>query len=111
MRLQKKIFVLIVVLLCAFSSGLHAATALDSSAWDAFLKKNVNDKGEVDYQSIAKDPKDLNDCLERLMAVSGSEMAAWPREETLAFWLNAYHAVLIRLVVENYPVSSVQKIP
>ncbi len=110
MRLQKKIFISIVILLCSFSAGLHAATSFDYSAWDVFLKKNVNERGEVDYQSITKDPKDLNDCLARLMAVNGTEMAAWPREETLAFWLNAYHAVLIKLVTENYPVSSVQKI-
>ena len=111
MTLQKKIFVSIFLLLCSFPAGLHAATAFDYSAWDAFLKKNVNENGEVDYQSITKDPKDLNDCLASLMAVSEGEMASWPREEALAFWLNAYHVVLIKLVVENYPVTSVQKIP
>ena len=111
MTLQKKIFVSIFFLLCSFPAGLHAATAFDHSAWDAFLKKNVNERGEVDYQSITKDPKDLNDYLASLMAVNELEMASWPREEVLAFWLNAYHVALIKLVVENYPVTSVQRIP
>lgn len=111
MTLLKKVFLAIFFLLCAFSAELHAATAFDHSAWDAFLKKNVNERGEVDYQSITKDPKDLNDYLASLMAVRELDIRQWPREETLAFWLNAYHAVLIKLAVENYPVTSVQKIP
>jgi len=41
-----------------------------------------------------KDPKALHDYLASLMAVSELEMTSWPREETLAFWLNAYHAML-----------------
>jgi hypothetical protein len=111
MKFPKKLFILLFLLSCSFPAGIYAATAFDHSSWDVFLKKNVNDRGEVDYQSITKDPKDLNDYLARLMAVKPSEMASWPREETLAFWLNAYHAVLLKLVVENYPVTSVQSIP
>jgi hypothetical protein len=110
MTLSKKIILSIFFLFCASAFGLPPAIAFDHSAWDAFLKKNVNEKGEVDYRSITKDPKDLNDYLASLMAVKGPEMAAWPREEALAFWLNAYHAVLIKLVVENYPETSVQRI-
>ncbi|MFA5159404.1 MAG: DUF547 domain-containing protein [Candidatus Omnitrophota bacterium] len=111
MTFQKKVLVLFFLLLCFSPAGLHAATAFDHSAWDAFLKKNVNENGEVDYQLITKDPKDLNNYVARLMAVNESEMTSWPREEVLAFWMNAYHVVLIKQVVENYPVISVQKIP
>jgi len=111
MTSSKKIFISIFLLLCIFPAGLYAATAFDYSAWDAFLKKNVNEKGEVDYQSIVKDPKDLNAFVASLMSVNQAKMAAWPREEVLAFWLNTYHAMLIKQVAENYPVASVQKIP
>lgn len=110
MKLQKK-FILALFFIGVFPPGLCAATTFDHSAWDAFLKNNVNERGEVDYQSIAKNPKALNDCLEHLMSANPSAMALWPREEALAFWLNAYHVVLVKLVVENYPVTSVQKIP
>jgi len=111
MTLRKKIFASVFFLLCSFSSGLYAAAGFDHSAWDAFLKKNVNESGEVDYRSITKDPKELNDYLASLMAVPEMELTSWPREETLAFWLNAYHAVSIKLVADNYPVASVQNIP
>ena len=111
MKFPQKIIALLLFALCFFSAGLHASTAFDYAAWDAFLKKNVNEMGEVNYQSIVKDPKDLDDFLARLMAVNELDIATWPREEMLAFWLNAYHAVLIKLVTENYPVASVQKVP
>lgn len=111
MTLQKNAFALIFFLSCSFPSGLYAATAFDHSAWDAFLKKNVNENGEVDYQSVAKDPKALNDYLASLTAVSELDVKQWPREEVLAFWLNAYHVVLIKSVIENYPTASVQRIP
>jgi hypothetical protein len=111
MTLRKKIFGLFFLFLLTFPAGLRAGAGFDHSPWDAFLKKHVNPKGEVNYAAIAKDPKPLDDYLASLASVNGLEMKSWPREETLAFWLNAYHAGLIRLVVEHYPVTSVLKIP
>ncbi|MEI8345594.1 MAG: hypothetical protein WCG06_05940, partial [Candidatus Omnitrophota bacterium] len=62
----RKISIAIFFLSCCFSSALQAATAFDHSAWDAFLKKNVNEKGEVNYRSVAGDPKALDDYLASL---------------------------------------------
>ena len=109
----KKSFSIVILLFFLFSpADLRAATAFDHSLWDTFLKKHVNVKGGLDYGAVAKDPKELNDYLALLMAASESEIrSSWPREEVLAFWLNAYHALLTKLVIENYPVTSVQKIP
>lgn len=101
----------ICLLALSFSGEVRAAEPYDYAPWDAFLKKNVNEKGEVAYRAIVKDPQELDACFARLTAVSLSELASLPREEALAFWLNAYHLVLIKQVVENYPVTSVQKIP
>lgn len=100
-----------IFLLCFVPCGFCAANGFDHSAWDVFLKKNVNEKGEVDYRAIVQDPKDLDVYLAKLMAVSKLDMKQWPREEALAFWINAYHAALIKLVTEHYPIASVQKIP
>ena len=97
--------------LMTFLGGLHGVSAFDHSALDAYLKKYVNEKGEVNYQGVVQDRKPLDDYLAHLMAASDLERGSWPREEVLAFWLNAYHAMLLRLVAEHYPVSSVQKIP
>jgi len=104
-------FILACFFLASFLGMLHTADAFDHSAWDAFLKKNVNESGLVNYQSVAKDPKELNDYLASLMGLNEGEVLSWPREEALAFWLNVYHVMLIKQVIESYPATSVQKIP
>jgi len=91
----------------------QAAGPFDHSLWDAFLKKYVNEQGDVNYQAVKKDPVLLNDYLQQLGTVTeiGMRLEDWPREEMIAFWLNAYHAALVKMVIENYPVTTVQKIP
>lgn len=112
MIIKKSIFIAFLVFFLFFPADLRAGSAFDYSTWDAFLKKHVNKKGELNYSAIVKDPKELNDCLALLMGANELEIRSrWAREESLAFWLNAYHATLIKLVIENYPVRSVQKIP
>jgi hypothetical protein len=110
MRLSQRLLIFIFVFCLSFPAMLHAA-AFDHSAWDVFLKKHVNAKGEVDYRAIVQDPKPLDGYLASLAAMDELAMKSLPREEVLAFWLNAYHAGLIKLVTEHYPVTSVQKIP
>lgn len=97
--------------LCAEVVG-KPTTAFDHSLWDAFLKKYVNDRGEVNYQAAAKDPSLLDQYLQLLATCEEDDVKLfWPREEAMAFWLNAYHAGLIKLVIDHYPVQSVQTVP
>jgi hypothetical protein len=111
MNQKKRTLILIFLFLLASVGGFREAWAFDHSALDAFLKKHVNGKGEVNYQAVAQDLKPLNEYLSHLMTAGDLGMSSWPREELLAFWLNAYHATLLKLVAEHYPVTSVQKIP
>jgi len=34
----------------------------------------------------------------------------WSKNDQLAFWLNAYNAFTLKLIVDNYPVSSITKL-
>lgn len=107
-----RVFLFLFVLLEFGTHTARAADVFDHSAWDAFLKKHVNEKGDVNYTSVVNDPKLLTEYWMQIARTNaGAIELYWPREEQLAFWLNAYHASLVKLVVEHYPVSSVQKIP
>ena len=44
-----------------------------------------------------------------LSAVSPAQ-SGWTREQRLAFWINAYNAFTIRLVLDHYPLSSIRSI-
>lgn len=82
-------------------------------AWTIFLQKHVNVKGPastIDYKSIKNDPKDFNEYLKSLTAVSQDEFNRFSQNERLAFLINAYNAFTVKLVVDHYPVKSIKDI-
>ena len=83
-------------------------TPPDHSVWNALLKKHVSGEGNVDYKGFKNDyPRLLN-----YIGVLGesSPNDSWSREETLAYWINAYNALTIDLIIRYYPVKSIKNI-
>lgn len=80
----------------------------DHSAWDALLQKYVNSQGMVNYQGFKKDKAALDAYLENLS--NNPVQSAWSGNEQLAYWINVYNAYTIKLIVDNYPVSSITKL-
>lgn len=83
----------------------------DHSTWDAFLKKFVNEKGEVNYRAIEKDRALLDAYLGQLKLIPAREFPGWQREERMAIFINAYNAGVIKLILDYYPIKSVMDIP
>ena len=79
--------------------GLH-------DAWDALLKERVKD-GVVDYAGIHADAAALDGYLATL---AKTDPASFTREETLAYWINAYNAFTVRLILDHYPLGSIRDI-
>lgn len=96
---------------CGVSLADAPTKPVDHGKWDAFLKKYVNERGEINFAAAKKDPALLNEYLDQIAQIKNSHFPEWPREETMAFWINAYHAGAIALVLKNYPVKSVNDIP
>lgn len=112
MKFKKCLFLFLISFFLIPVTYLQAANGFDHSAFNSLLKQYVNEKGEVNYRAIKENPSLLNDYLSQMPAVNEKVvLKKWPREEAIALWLNVYHATLIKLIVENYPVTSVQKIP
>lgn len=84
--------------------GVSAAT-LDHSKFDQVLKKYVDDKGLVDYNSIAKD-KGFSEYMQSLQTARVEDLS---RDGQLAFWINAYNAVTIDKVIKTKPKKSVRE--
>lgn len=99
-----------------FLTSLPKLSALnqpfDHSAWDQFLKKYVNEEGAFNFEAAQKDPSLLDLYLQQINALSYEEVSEdWPREEKLALMMNLYHAVVIKVILEKYPIQSIQHIP
>jgi len=79
-------------------------------AWTHLLERYVRD-GRVDYAGLHRDARPaLASYRDALSAVSRTCYAEWTREQRLAFWINAYNANAVELVLEHYPVRSIRAI-
>lgn len=82
----------------------HAHTKLA-----ALLARHVVD-GRVRYLALQKDAAALDAYLADLQAVTPEAMRSWSREQRLAFWINAYNAYTLQLVLQHYPVKSIKDV-
>lgn len=75
---------------------------------DAFLKKYVTSSGNVNYASIKSNKSELDAIVSEFKQTS--ESSSWSKNQKMAFWINAYNIFTIKLIVDNYPTSSITKI-
>lgn len=98
--------VLFVMVFCTFNALF--ATLPSHETWDALLKKHVSTTGQVNYKGIKAEKSKLEDYLKTLSTNAPEE--SWSKAEQMAFWINAYNAFTIKLIVDNYPTSSITKL-
>ncbi len=74
--------------------------------WDELLQKHVDEEGQVDYSGFIASKDSLDAYLAILSANPASD--TWSNEERLAYWINAYNAFTVLLIVDNYPLESIR---
>jgi hypothetical protein len=89
-----------------------SAATVDHAQWQAFLDINLRPSADgvnrIAYASVSDlDHAMLNNYIETLSAVS---ISAYQRADQLAYWINLYNALTVKVVLDNYPVSSILKI-
>ena len=77
--------------------------------FDCVLKDYVDEQGLVHYASLLRNRKQLDAYFALLSAASPrSHPQLFPTSESrLAYWINAYNASAIKIVLKYYPISSV----
>jgi hypothetical protein len=86
--------------------------AIDHAEWNAFLAKYVKPGRDginrVAYGKVAAyDREKLAAYLARMQGVKPTKFS---RTEQRAYWINAYNAATVNVVLEHYPVESITKI-
>lgn len=76
--------------------------------WEALLKKYVSESGKVKYKEFLNDWDQLRSYLSELK--NNPPENSWDRSQKLAFWINAYNAFTIDLILRNYPLNSIKDI-
>ncbi|MEP3209175.1 MAG: DUF547 domain-containing protein [Maribacter sp.] len=80
----------------------------DHSKWTSLLAKYVNAKGDVDYKSFQNDAGSLDRYLYQL--AENSPEKDWSKNEKLAYYINLYNAATVKLILDNYPTTSIMDI-
>jgi hypothetical protein len=80
--------------------------------FDSVLSNYVDEKGLVNYQGLQEHRETLDDYIVQLSAVSPHSNAEhFPTaNHQLAYWINAYNALVLRGIIDAYPVESVMDI-
>ena len=98
---MKTIFIAAIFMIAgvwAAGAGVHAAQ-VDHALFASLLSKHVKD-GVVDYQGFKDDEAILDQYLEALAAVNPESLST---DDQFAFYVNAYNAWTIKLILSRYP--------
>jgi Protein of unknown function, DUF547 len=82
--------------------------SISHSTWNDLLRKHVSKNGQVNYKAFRQDISNLNAYLELLNRQHPNE--TWSKQEQMAFWINAYNAFTVKLILNNYPIKSINDI-
>ena len=81
---------------------------LSHSSFNDLLQKHVSNQGNVNYKGFKTDISKLRGYITELGKTQPTSL--WTKEDKLAFWINAYNALTIDLILRNYPVKSIKDI-
>ncbi|WP_345795472.1 DUF547 domain-containing protein [Algoriphagus sp. CAU 1675] len=75
--------------------------------WDGLLRKHVSSDGKVNYKGFIQDRAELEKYLD-LLSQNAPDRKNWSKNQQLAYWINAYNAFTLKLIVDNYPTKSIR---
>ena len=100
--MKKSVLAVGIFFLCVSFSINAQSTSEFFSKTDAFLSAHVKN-GRVHYAKIKSNPLELNALVEMAKGISVSKDNV---KEYQAFWINGYNILVIKGIVENYPLKS-----
>jgi len=100
------------VLLSAFYVPIHAQTLSVDNTFitkvDVFFNKYVNSNGLVNYSKLNANPIELVDIL---MTVDNADLKKLDSVSLKAFYINAYNLIVIKAILNQYPLASPVEVP
>jgi len=82
---------------------------MNHDIWHELLQQHVSANGKVNYKGFQTDKARLDEYL-TLLNTHHPNDKNWSDNEQLAYWINAYNAYTVELVLKHYPIESIKKI-
>lgn len=96
------------LLSCNKRSISSTAQPISHATFDNLLQKHVTPDGSVNYKGFIADKAQLETYLTLLQ--NNHPNKNWSKNEQLAYWINAYNAFTVKLIMDHYPVKSIKDI-
>lgn len=78
---------------------------ISHQSFNNLLQKYVSSNGTVNYKGLKSSKLELETYINSLAKQIPDN--TWNKNAALAYWINAYNAFTLKLIVDNYPVKSV----
>lgn len=82
--------------------------AFDHTSYDDLVATYVSKEGNVDYDGFKRNWSALRSYIKALS--ENMPTNEWTKEDKLAYWMNAYNAMTVDLILRNYPLASIKDI-
>jgi hypothetical protein len=110
---RHRVIVLLVLCLVMTASAVRAGSSagggepvFDYGEYAAVLDTYVNTRGMVDYRALKRSPGHLNSFLRQVARLDRSTYRQWPRDSKVAFLVNAYNAITLKIIIDHYPIEA-----
>ena len=77
----------------------------DVERFAAVLGEHVDEDGMVSYAALKARPEQLNNFVRSMASLTQGEYDAWSKDQQIAFWINAYNALTLKVIVDHYPIQ------
>lgn len=103
------------ILTLCFLFSLNSIAAFDHThkKWEEILSKYTSKTGNqvlFKYKELKKNMSELDAYLKQLESLKKDEFKKFSPDQKLAFWINAYNAFTVQIIIKNYPVKSIKEI-
>ncbi|MHC4511479.1 MAG: DUF547 domain-containing protein [Planctomycetota bacterium] len=78
----------------------------DFSDYAAALKTFVNGKAMVNYRGLKAEPGRTAAFVAAMAGLEPDGYEKWTEADKIAFWLNAYNGLTLKVIIDNYPIKS-----
>lgn len=85
--------------------GVTQPVNISHQVFNNLLQKYVSNDGKVNYKGLKNDKAALETYITTLAKQIPNN--TWSKNAALAYWINAYNAFTLKLIVDNYPVKSI----
>ncbi|TVZ53079.1 DUF547 domain-containing protein [Dokdonia sp. Hel_I_53] len=90
------------------NSKKDTLNTLNHDLFNALLRAHVNSNGDVNYNGFKKNWSKLTAYIANLGANLPTD--EWSKNKKLAYWMNAYNAMTIDLILRHQPLESIKDI-